>query len=117
MKRTNFLLLSFIALTISLNAQSYQEKEVVIIRIIEFTGGMSGIDVAPVMHITENDGSYRIIELDKHKKKYLLQTTDNQSKIQKELKKYIQDGYEIVNHTKGAERLAFWFEDYVLVKD
>lgn len=117
MKKATLLLLFGLAITISLNAQNSQEKQLVIIRVVEFMAGFPGGGLLPVMHITENDGSYRIIELDKHSKKYLLESTDNQKKLHRELKKYIQDGYEIVGHAKGLEGLPIWYENYVLIKN
>ncbi len=109
------LTLLLLGLFISLNAQEENDKNLVIIRVIESRMGYTG-GFTPVIHITENDGSYRTIELEKHFKDYLIKSTSNQKKIHKELKKYLNEGYEIIGHTKGIESIAIWFEDYILVK-
>jgi len=116
MRKTTLIILLFGAIIFSVKAIGQDEKSLVIIRVIEFRAGYTG-GLSPVIHITENDGSYRVIELDKHSKNYLIKPTDNQRKIHQELKKYILDGYEIVGHTKGIESVAVWFEDYVLIKN
>jgi len=69
------------------------------------------------MHITENDGSYRTIKLDGHSKDYLLDPTENQKKIHIELKKYLDEGFKIIEHAKGGDNVILWTEDYILFKE
>jgi hypothetical protein len=115
MKRT--LIFIFLVVVVILAGKSQGlSKKLVIIRIIEFREGYTG-GLSPVMHITEDDGSYRVVELEHHKKNYLISETGNQKKIHLELKKYLNEGYEIQGHTKGMETVIVWFEDYILVKD
>lgn len=116
MKQIILLLFLFIGtFSTSVNAQENGETELVIIRVIEIRKGYAS-DLSPLIHITENDGSYRTIELEIHERNYLLNPTDNQQKIHLELKKYLQDGYEIKSHSIGNTSNVSWYEDYVLIK-
>ncbi len=80
MRKISVLILFIGLLTLSIKAQTSSETELVIIRVLEYRAGTTN-EYSPVIHITENDGSYRVIELEKHIKNYLLRTTDNQKKI------------------------------------
>jgi len=112
MKKVALLILLVGFVCFSADAQSNSETELVIIRVVEVHIGGAG---NPVIHITENDGTYRVIELDKYKKNYLTEDNDGLRKVHSELKNYLSEGYKIVSHTKYA--VTGLYEDYVLVKN
>jgi hypothetical protein len=112
MKKVSLLILLVGFVCFSASAQSNSETELVIIRVVEVYKGAAG---NPVIHITENDGTYRVIELDKYEKNYLTEDNDGPRKVHSELKNYLSEGYRIVSHTKSAA--AGLYEDYVLVKN
>lgn len=116
MRKTTILFLFFVALSISLSAQDNPEREMVVIRVVEARAGNSE-GANAMIRITEIDGTLRIVDLDKHRDSYLVNSNENQKKIHQELKKYVQDGYEIVDHQREARGFLVWIEDYVLLKN
>jgi len=116
MRKISLLILFLGLQTVSVTAQNDSESELVIIRVLEYISGTTK-EIYPAIHITENDGSYRVVELEKYTKRYLLNPTDNQKKIHLELKSYLDKGYDIAGHSKGEVGINLgWFEDYVLLK-
>jgi len=116
MKKVALLILLVGFVNFSANAQSNSETELVIIRVVEVNKGVSSSG-DPVVHITENDSTYRIIELAAYPKRYLQQDNDAQRIVHTELKRYLSTGYKIEGHTKGVAGSSVWFENFVLVKN
>ncbi len=96
--------------------QESQSGDLVIIRTLEYRKGYSG-GIEPVIHITEPDGTYRLIELEGYKKVYLKENSKNQRLIHEELKKYLNDGYKIISHSKGNSDIVLWYENYILYRE
>ncbi len=91
-----------------------QKKELVIIRVTEVIPGIGG-RCQSLIHITEDDGTYRIVELE-NVKKYLSDNSSNQRLIHMQIKMYLDKGYKIVSHNKGVAEGAVQFEDYILLR-
>lgn len=121
MKKINLFILSALIIIPSfliipsLFAQVVEHKrELVIIRVVEATPGIGG-RYNSVIHITEDDGTYRIVELEDIKK-HLIDNSSNKRLIHMQLKMYLDKGYEIISHNIGDADGAVLFEDYVLLK-
>ena len=96
-------------------AQDSNNNQLVIIKIQEFKKGYTG-NTASIIHITEADGSYRTIDLEKVGK-HLAEDNPNQKVIHSELLKYLNASYEIVSHNLGTCDGIVYSEDYVLIKE
>jgi len=94
-----FLFCSIIFFSLFTNAQEKSKKELVIIRVLELRTGFIGA-LSPIMHITENDGSYRTIKLDGHSKDYLLDPTEIKKKFTLNLKNILTKDLKLLNMLK-----------------
>lgn len=116
MKKTLIFSLLLLIGGTALQAQKASSKKLVIIRVTQCTKEVNS--VTPVIHITEDDGSFREIELEKYKGhlNYMNQNNPNHIKVHAELKKYLLDGYEIQSHTQVLVEIRVWVESFILVK-
>jgi len=112
MKTTILSALFFIISLTPLLAQDNTENLVIIRMQIQRVDRGNAIE--SMIHITESDGSIRIIELEKFNRKNLTGSEDALKKIHFELKGYLAKGYTIISHTKGFDSGNMMFEDYIL---
>lgn len=118
MKKT-LLIILLLSASCVVKAQIASPK-LVIMRIMDcHTGGCGG--ATPAIHITEDNGIHRVIEMETfdlkdRKEAHFPASHNNLNKIHLELKKYLDEGYEIVGHTKNIWNIDDILEDYVLVK-
>lgn len=118
MKKT-ILIFILVCASLFLKAQDSSPK-LVIIRIFDCSDAIIK-SILPGIHITEDNGNQRVIEFEKFESRnnqatYFPANNDNLKKLHLELKKYLDEGYEIVGHTKNMWSPEQIYEDYVLVK-
>jgi hypothetical protein len=94
------------------------KKQLVMIRVTEVAKGCMQSQMS-LIHITETDGSYRVIQLESHalqKYLYLAEGNKNQKIIHDVLEEYLNKGFSLESHVTTKYTGCAMLDTFVLIK-